>query len=81
MRVDLTAVVWQEEKWFVAQCVELGVASQGQDEGEALRNLEEAVLLYLQDDETGEIREPVRLRKVLPPPPITSAEATGSWDP
>ena len=66
MRVDLTAVVWQEGKWFVAQCAELGVASQGRDEGEALRNLEEAVLLYLQDDETGEIQEPVRLRKVLP---------------
>jgi predicted RNase H-like HicB family nuclease len=66
MRVDLTAVVWQEGKWFVAQCAELGVASQGQDEDGALRNLEEAVLLYLQDDDTGEIREPVRLRKVLP---------------
>ncbi len=66
MRVDLTAIVWQEGKWFVAQCAELGVASQGRDEEEALRNLEEAVLLYLQDDDTGEIREPVRLRKVLP---------------
>ena len=66
MRVDLTAVVWQEGKWFVAQCAELGVASQGRDEEEALRNLEEAVLLYLQDDDTGEIREPVRLRKVMP---------------
>jgi predicted RNase H-like HicB family nuclease len=66
MRVDLTAVVWEEGKWCVAQCAELGVASQGRDEEEALRNLEEAVLLYLQDDDTGEIREPVRLRKVLP---------------
>ena len=66
MRVDLTAVVWQEGKWFVAQCAELGVASQGRDEEEALRNLEEAVLLYLQDDDTGEIREPVGLRKVMP---------------
>ena len=66
MRVDLTAIVWQEGRWFVAQCAELGVASQGRDEEDALRNLEEAVLLYLQDDDTGEIREPVRLRKVLP---------------
>lgn len=66
MRVDLTAVVWQEGNWFVAQCAKLGVASQGGDEEEALRNLEEAVLLYLQDDDTGEIREPVRLRKVMP---------------
>ena len=33
---------------------------------EALRNLEEAVLLCLEDDETGEIKQPVQLRKVMP---------------
>jgi len=66
MKLDLTAAVWQEEEWFVAQCVELGVASQGRSEDEAMRNLEEAVLLYLQDDETGEIKTPPRLRKVMP---------------
>jgi predicted RNase H-like HicB family nuclease len=44
--------------------VELGIASQGRSEDEAMRNLEEAVLLYLQDDETGEIKAPPRLRKV-----------------
>ena len=56
MKLERTAVLWQEGKWFVAECVELEVASQGRSEGEALRNLEEAVLLYLQDDETGEVR-------------------------
>ncbi len=66
MRLDLTAVVWQEGDWFVAQCAELGVASQGRTEDDAMRNLEEAVLLYLQDDETGEITTPPRLRKVVP---------------
>ena len=66
MRLDLTAAVWQEDKWFVAQCVELGVASQGRSEEEAMANLEEAVLLYLQDDETGQIKTPVALRKILP---------------
>jgi hypothetical protein len=31
-----------------------------------MRNLEEAVLLYLQDDESGEIKTPPRLRKIRP---------------
>ena len=66
MRLDLTAAVWQEGAWFVAECVELGVASQGHSEEEAIRNLEEAVLLYLQDDESGEIKTPPRLRKIRP---------------
>ena len=61
VKLERTAVLWQEGKWFVAECVELEVASQGRSEGEALRNLEEAVLLYLQDDETGEVRVPAGL--------------------
>ena len=65
-QLDLTAAVWQEGKWFVAQCVELGVASHGRSEVEAMANLEEAVLLYLQDDDTGEIKTPMALRKILP---------------
>ena len=66
MRLSLTAVIWREGDWFVSQCAELGIASQGHSEEEALSNLEEAVLLYLQDDDTGEIRQPVSLRKVMP---------------
>jgi predicted RNase H-like HicB family nuclease len=66
MKLDLTAAVWQEGDWFIAECVELGVASQGRSEDEAMRNLEEAVLLYLQDDDTGEIEAPPRLRKIRP---------------
>ena len=66
MRLDLTAAVWQEGDWFVAECVELGVVSQGHSEEEAMRNLEEAVLLYLQDDEQGGIKAPPRLRKIRP---------------
>jgi predicted RNase H-like HicB family nuclease len=66
MRLSLTAAVWAEADWFVARCVEIEVASQGRTEDEALRNLEEAILLYLEDDETGEIRQPLQLRKVMP---------------
>ncbi len=43
----LTAAVHQEEDWYVAQCLEVDVASQGQSIHEALANLAEAVSLYL----------------------------------
>jgi hypothetical protein len=43
---NLTASVWQEGHWFVAQCREVEVASQGRSEDEALGNLAEAVLLH-----------------------------------
>jgi predicted RNase H-like HicB family nuclease len=43
----LTAAVHQEEDWYVAQCLEVDVASQGLTIPEALNNLAEAVELYL----------------------------------
>jgi predicted RNase H-like HicB family nuclease len=43
-----TATVWQEGSWFVAQCLEIDVASQGETEDEALSNLREAVELYFE---------------------------------
>ncbi len=66
MKLQLTAVIWQEDAWFVAECADLGVTSQGRSEEEALRNLKEAVLLYLQDDETGKVKTPPQLRKIRP---------------
>jgi predicted RNase H-like HicB family nuclease len=57
----LTAVVWQEGDWYVPRCVELGVASQGRTERAALRDLKQAVLLYLTDDETGKVAWPLEL--------------------
>ncbi len=65
-RIRLTAVVWREEDWYVSECIELGVASQGRTEKAALRNLKQAVLLYLTNDDTGEVKWPVELeRKVV----------------
>ena len=65
--IRLTAVVWREGDWYVSECIELGVASQGRTEKAALRNLKEAVLLYLADDETGEVRWPIELERKLVP--------------
>lgn len=41
----LTAAVQQEEDWYVAQCLEVDVASQGEILDAALSNLREAVAL------------------------------------
>lgn len=46
MKKSLSAVVWQEDKWFVAQCLEVDVASQGETEEAALDNLRDALALH-----------------------------------
>ena len=44
-----TAVIQQEDDWYVAGCVENNVASQGKSIDEALSNLREALELYYKD--------------------------------
>jgi predicted RNase H-like HicB family nuclease len=46
MKQKFTASIWQEDEWFVAQCVEVDVASQGHTEDEALENLRDALELH-----------------------------------
>jgi predicted RNase H-like HicB family nuclease len=48
MTKSFIASVWQERDWFVAQCLEVDVASQGSAEDEALANLAEALALYFE---------------------------------
>ena len=43
-----TASIWREDDWFIAQCLEVDIASQGQSEEEALINLTEALELYFE---------------------------------
>ena len=43
-----TASITQEDKWFVAQCLEVDVSSQGESEDEAIDNLREALELYFE---------------------------------
>jgi len=47
-----SAVVWSEGKWFVAQCLEVDVASQGRTKEEALANLREALELFSEKTKT-----------------------------
>lgn len=46
MTRNFTASVWKEGDWFVAQCLEIDIASQGKTEEEALENLKEALELH-----------------------------------
>lgn len=45
----LHAIVWKENKWYVAKTLEVEVVSQGKSEKEALTNLKEALELYFED--------------------------------
>ena len=48
MTRTFTVSVTQEGEWFVAQCLDVDVASQGETEQEALRNLKEALELHFE---------------------------------
>ena len=49
MKREFNATVWREGNWFVAQCLEVDVASQGKTEQEALQNLREALELHFEE--------------------------------
>lgn len=44
-----TAVIHKEETFYVAECPEVGTASQGKSIEEAINNLREATELYLEE--------------------------------
>lgn len=46
MKQSFTASVWQEGEWYIAQCIQVDVASQGTTEDEALDNLRDALELH-----------------------------------
>ena len=48
MKQKFTASIWKEGDWYVAQCREVDVASQGETEEEALANLREALELHFE---------------------------------
>ncbi len=49
-----SASVWREEDLYVAQCLEVDVASQGNTEDEALGNLREALELHFEPPQATE---------------------------
>ncbi|AFZ13925.1 Uncharacterized protein family UPF0150 [Crinalium epipsammum PCC 9333] len=49
MTQRFTAIVYWEDDVYVAQCPEMGTASQGDTVEEAIANLKEATELYLEE--------------------------------
>ncbi|MDO8444456.1 MAG: type II toxin-antitoxin system HicB family antitoxin [bacterium] len=47
--IQLQNVVWKEDKFYVAQCLNVEVSSFGKSKKEALVNLNEALELYFED--------------------------------
>jgi predicted RNase H-like HicB family nuclease len=48
MKRPFAATVWREGDWYVSQCLEVDVASQGETEEEALDILKEALELHFE---------------------------------
>ncbi len=56
-------IVWKEEDMFIAREAFTGVTTQGQTIEEVLKNIKEAVELYL--EELPEIKEELKKREVI----------------
>jgi predicted RNase H-like HicB family nuclease len=47
--MTFTAVIHKEGEWYVAECPETGTASQGRTIEDAVKNLQEATEVYLEE--------------------------------
>jgi len=61
MKRSFSATVWREGDWFVSQCLDMDVASQGETEEEALANLREALELYFEPPQAS---RPPKIRTI-----------------
>jgi predicted RNase H-like HicB family nuclease len=61
MKRPFSATVWPEGDWYVSQCLDIDIASQGRTEQEALENLREALELYF---ETPRATRPPKVRTI-----------------
>ena len=59
MSLKYNVIIEQEENWYVAKCIDNNITSQGKTVEEALKNLKEAIELYLENE------EPVMPKNVL----------------
>lgn len=54
-KILIKSVVWQEGKYYVAQCLNVEVSSFGETRQEALASLDEALELYFEDQKEPKI--------------------------
>lgn len=48
-KINIISIVWKEGKYYVAQCLNADLSSFGHTKSEAVKNLQEAFELYLED--------------------------------
>lgn len=53
--LELENIVWKEDKYYVAKCLNVEVSSFGESKEEALANLQEALELYFEDENEVEL--------------------------
>ena len=63
MKRPFAATVWREGNWYVSQCLEVDVASQGATEEEALANLKDALELHFEPPQATRPRLPAPVKK------------------
>jgi predicted RNase H-like HicB family nuclease len=54
-KVSIKSVVWKEDKYYVAQCLNVDISSFGETRKEALANLDEALELYFEDQKEPKV--------------------------
>ena len=57
MSIKYNVMIQKDEEWYVAKCLDNNVASQGKTIEEALKNLREALELYIQNEEIVKPKE------------------------
>ena len=58
MKQIFSVVVHKEKKFYIAECPEVGTISQGKSIEEAIKNLQEATELYLEEFPTKKTTKP-----------------------
>ncbi len=55
MKQNIQAYICKGEKYYVAECVEISVVTQGKTLDETIANLREAVSLYIEREDLAEL--------------------------
>jgi len=56
-------VLYKEDKYYVVQCINIELSTFGETIDDAMRNLDEALALYFEDDK--DVLEPVTIENVM----------------
>ena len=56
--MEFTVAITPEDPWYVARCLDIEIASQGETAEDALANLREALELYFEDEALPDGLEP-----------------------